>query len=64
MRTHNAKLRLRCAFGIMSKHVRHLTNLMVSEVTVTKSNEYQSLRMPNALILSGPIDPVWARLLL
>jgi len=28
-------------FGIMSTHVRHLTYLIVSEVTVTKSNEYQ-----------------------
>jgi len=34
-------LHLCCAFGIMSKHAHHLTYLMMSEVTVTKSNEYQ-----------------------
>ena len=29
------------AFGIMCTHVRHLSYLMVSEVTATKTNEYQ-----------------------
>jgi len=37
----------------MSTHARHLTYLMVSEVTVTKCNEYLSLSiMPNILILT------------
>ena len=41
----------RCTFGIMSTHVHHLTYLMRSEVTVTKSSGYQQLSiMPNALI--------------
>jgi len=40
MPTHNAK-RAAPPLGIMSAHASHLTYLMVSEVTLTKSNEYQ-----------------------
>ena len=31
----------RSTFGITSTHARHLTYLTVSEVTITKGNEYQ-----------------------